>query len=129
MAISGVLFGGVPEESSGKIPRKLSCIAQCYLTAGFLHRAGAQTTQTFQKISEFLPERFSRRWIPKPQFWYPPPRFGFQHRIPEPLFFFVFLVHTADFGSSARGQIFFLVRLSPKLGLSGFRAQGKANLQ
>ena len=31
-------------------------------------------TQTFEKFSEFLSERFSQRWIPKPQFRYPPLR-------------------------------------------------------
>ena len=40
----------------------------------------------FEKISEFLSERFSREWIRKPQFWCPPPRFASQRRIPEPLF-------------------------------------------
>ena len=45
--------------------------------------------QTFEKISEFLSERFSQPWIPKPQFRYPPLRFGSQHRIPKPHSFFL----------------------------------------
>ena len=59
---------------------------------------------TFEKNSEFFPERFwkfSQGWIPKPQFWYPPLRFGSQHRIPKHLFFLIFWVSTADFGFSA----------------------------
>ena len=55
----------------------------------------------FPKNSECFPERFwkiSQRWIPKPQFWYPPLRLGSQHRIPKHLFFLVFWVSTADFG-------------------------------
>ena len=46
------------------------------VTAGFLCRAGAQTTPNFQenfkKISKFLSEGFSQWWIPKLRFWYPP---------------------------------------------------------
>ena len=78
--------------------------------------------QTFEKNSEFFPERFwkiSQGWIPKPQFWYPPLRFGSQHRIPKRLFFLVFWVSTADFGFSAgrrNFQIFFLRCLSRKSG-------------
>ena len=33
-------------------------------------------------------------------------RFGSQHRIPKPLFFWVFWVYAAIFGLSARGHIF-----------------------
>ena len=65
-----------------------------------------------------LPERFSQRWIPKLQFWYPPLRFRSQVQIPEPLFLVVLLVYTADivvFFLAARGQ-FFLGRLSPNFG-------------
>ena len=37
-------------------------------TDGFLHRAAAETPppQTSERTSEFLSERFSQRWIPKP---------------------------------------------------------------
>ena len=65
----------------------------CFYTELALRRP-----QTFQKISEFLPKRFSQRWIPKLQFWYPPLRFGFRDLFS--------VVCTADFGSPARGQIF-----------------------
>ena len=71
------------------------------LMAGFLYRAGAETPLNFREKFEFFPERFwkiSQGWIPKPQFWYPPLRFGSQHRIPKHLFFLVFWVSTADFG-------------------------------
>ena len=57
-----------------------------------------------RKIPSFSQKYFakiSQRWIPKPQFWYPPLRFGSQHRIPKHLFFLVFRVSTADFGFSA----------------------------
>ena len=37
----------------------------------------------------------SQRWIPKPQFWYPPLRFGSQLWIPKPLFFLVFWAYIA----------------------------------
>ena len=62
---------------------------------------------------------FSKRWIPKPQFWYPPLRFGSQPRIPKHLFFLVFWVSTADFGFSAGRRKFsdvFLRCLSRKSG-------------
>ena len=57
----------------------------------FFTELALRPPQTFEKISEFRSERFSQRWIPKPQFWYPPLRFGSQQRIPEPLFFLGFL--------------------------------------
>ena len=90
--------------------------AICSPTAGFLCRASAETIPNFQKISEFLPELVSQRsrWIPKPQFWHPPLRLGFQDQIPQPLFFLVFLAYTADFGFYLLGDKFFLRRLSPK---------------
>ena len=65
-------------------------------------------------FSKFLSERSSQRWIPKPQFWYPPLRLGSQHRIPKPLFLVFFWVCTAVLGFVAQGQIF-LRRPSPKL--------------
>ena len=77
------------------------------LTAGFLYRAGAEIPPNFRDNSEFLPERFwniSQRWIPKPQFWYPPLRFRSQHWMLNTLFVLAFWVYTADFGFSARGQ-------------------------
>ena len=65
------------------------------LTAGFLYRAGAETPLNFrEKCSSFSQndcEQFTQRWIPKPQFWYPPLMFGSQHRIPKHLFFLGFL--------------------------------------
>ena len=53
------------------------------------YRAGAETAPNFREPSEFLSERFSQRWIPKLQFWYPPLRFGSQHRTPKPPFLLV----------------------------------------
>ena len=47
--------------------------------------------QSFENISEFLSERFSQWWIPKPQSWYPLLRLGSQHWIPKPLFWLGFL--------------------------------------
>ena len=46
--------------------------------------------QTFEKMFEFLE---SQGWIPKPQFWYPPLRFGSRQRIHKPPFLMVFWVH------------------------------------
>ena len=65
-----------------------------------------ETTQTFEKFSKSLSEIFSQLWIPKPQFWYPPLRFGPQSQVPKPLIFLVFWVYTVAFGLSAREQIF-----------------------
>ena len=48
------------------------------------------------RLSEFLSERFSQRWIPKLQFWYPPLRFGSQHRIPKPPMFCLQLSRMCD---------------------------------
>ena len=61
------------------------------VTAGFLYRACAETALNFrEKFRVFSQNDFgkiSQGWIPKPQFWYPPLRFGSQHRIPKHLFF------------------------------------------
>ena len=74
------------------------------LTAGFLYRAGAETSlKPSRKILSF-PRTIletSQGWIPKPQFWYPPLRFGSQHRVPKHLFFLLFWVSAADFCFSA----------------------------
>ena len=64
----------------------------------------ATAFSSFLKNSEFFPERFwkiSQGWIPKPHFWYPPPRFESQHRMPKHQFFLVSWISTADFGFSA----------------------------
>ena len=85
------------------------------VTAGFLHRAGAESPLNFRETSEFFPERFwkiSLRWIPKPQFWYPLLSVWIsRHRIPKHLFFWVFWVSTAAFGflpGDEKFWIFFL---------------------
>ena len=50
------------------------------ITAGFLYRAGAENPLNFREKFRVCPrtilENFSG-WIPKPQFWYPPLRFGY----------------------------------------------------
>ena len=69
----------------------------------------SQGCPDFQKVYVFkidvplscpiCPKRFwkiSQGWIPKPQFWYPPLRFGPQHRIPKHLFSLAFWVCTAE---------------------------------
>ena len=71
------------------------------VTAGFLYRAGAEVTQTLEKVSKFLSD-FSQQWMPKPQFWYPPLSFGSQHRIRNPRFLPVFFLYTAGFLFSAQ---------------------------
>ena len=56
--------------------------------------------------------------IPKPQFWYPPLRFGSQLRMRKHLFFLVFWVYTVDFSFSVSRQkcvVVFLRCLSRKL--------------
>ena len=76
-----------------------------------LYRAGAETTTTpnFRERLRLSPGTIlknSQPWIPKPQFWYSPLRFGSQHQIPKHLCFLVFWgVYTADFGFSAWGRI------------------------
>ena len=88
------------------------------LMAGFLYRDGAETTPNVRekfRVSLRTILKNSQRWIPKPQFWYPPLRFGSQHRIPEHLFFLGFRVYTADFGFLP-GNTFFLRCLSRKFG-------------
>ena len=74
------------------------------VTAAFLYGADAETPlnfrEEFRSFSRKNLENFSG-WILKPQFWYPPLRFGSQHRIPKHLFFLVFWVFTADFDFSA----------------------------
>ena len=82
---------------------------------GFHAELVLRPAQTFKKISEYLSERSSQQWKAKPQFWYPPPRFGSQHLIPKPLFVLIIWAYTAVFGFSARGQIFLLRHLSPQL--------------
>ena len=74
--------------------------------AGPEYRDGAETPPppNFEKVSEFFSERFSQRWMPKPQFWYPPLRFGSQHLIPKPLFSMVFWVYTVVLRFSAWKQ-------------------------
>ena len=67
-------------------------------------------------FSEFLSERSSQWWIPKPQFWYPPLRFGSQLRIPKPLFLGFLGIHRW-FGFLL-GDKLLLTRLSPNYGLS-----------
>ena len=65
--------------------------------------------RSFKKIAfaEFLSERFSQQsLLIKPQFWYPPQRFGSQNRIPRPPFVWVFRVYTTAFASSARRRSF-----------------------
>ena len=85
-------------------------------------RAGAETPLNFREKFRVSPRniwKISQQWIPKPQFWYPPLRFGSQHRIPKHLFFLVFRVSTADFGFSAGRRKFsgiFLRCLSRKSG-------------
>ena len=92
------------------------------ITAGFLSRAGAETPLNFREKFRVFPRtilEIPQGWIPKPQFWYPPLRFGSQHRIPKRLFFLVFWVSTADFGFSAgrrKFSDFFLRCLSRKSG-------------
>ena len=123
----------LPTRSVENQPR---IISQGFCGKGFLtpskptpssfYRAGAQTpTSTFEKFSRFLSERFSSLWIPKPQFWCPPLRFGSQHRIPKPMFFLVFWVLTAVSGFFARGQIFpkALVLQSPMRSSWALRAE------
>ena len=100
----------LPEQKKIKNNRKMSTKlgstlptfrAGSFVTAGFLYRAGAETPLNFREKFRVFPERFwriSQGRIPKPQFWYPPLRFGSQHRIPKHLFFLVFWVSTADFG-------------------------------
>ena len=52
------------------------------MTAGFLYRAGAQTTPNFPSFSQ---NDFLSGGYPTRMFWYPLPRFGFQHQIPQRL--------------------------------------------
>ena len=54
---------------------------------GFCTQLALRHPQTFEKLSEFLSEQCSQRWISNPQFWYPPLRSGSQHRILSLCFF------------------------------------------
>ena len=80
---------------------QLATAPQRNLTVGFLYRAGAETTLSFRetfRVSFRTILKNSHRWIPKPQFWYPPLRFGSQQWIPKTPIFFVFWAYTADIG-------------------------------
>ena len=79
---------------------------------GFNTELALRPPQTFEKSSELLPERSSQGWIPKPQFWYPPLRFGSQRWIPKPLFFLVSGYIHRCFGVFCSGDNCFLMRLS-----------------
>ena len=45
--------------------------ARCKKRPGFSTELALRPPQRFERISRFLPGRFSQRWIPKSQFWYP----------------------------------------------------------
>ena len=105
-----------PDQLGGRFGHVLFFSSVQHATAGFSYRAGAETPPpTFEKLSEFLSERFSQRWIPKPQFLYPLLRLGSQLRIPRPLFFLVFRFSPL-FLVFVSGDKFLLRHLSPKLG-------------
>ena len=56
--LPGAVLGGcsVEKQKNGTAPSSPP------ITAGFLYRAGAEAPQTFEKNSEFLPERFCQEW-------------------------------------------------------------------
>ena len=86
--LSGYLAGRIGDRGD----RGIVCVPNVYVPL--------LAPKTFEKLFDFLSERFSRRWIPKSQsqFWYPPLRFGSQHRIPKPLFLQVVWLYAAVFG-------------------------------
>ena len=71
--------------------------------------------RSFEQIAEFLSERFSQQSLLKLQFWYPPQRFGSQHRISRALFLLVFWSTPLQLLFQC-GDETFLRRLSPECG-------------
>ena len=87
IASSNIL--GEAELGAGERPRNYGCPVTAYWAfegqrPGFYTDLVLRPHQAFQKISVFLSERSSQWWIPKPQLWHPPLRFGSQHWIPKP---------------------------------------------
>ena len=66
--------------------------------------------------------------LPKPQFWYPPLRFGSQHQRPKHLFFLVFWVSIPPTLVFRPGTTFFLVALVPDNAKGGGEKEGGQNL-
>ena len=76
-----------PGATGPAAPKKSGKVSDNGITDGFVYRAGAQTPLNFREKFRVSPRTILKNVSDtQPQFWYPPLRFGSQHRIPKHLF-------------------------------------------